>query len=63
MLTTEWQAPCSWDQGQCIEVRRARGLVQIRNNVAPMIAPVEATIGEWRAFVEAVKAGEYDLPH
>ena len=63
MLTTEWQAPCSADQPSCIEVRRARGLVQIRNNVAPMIAPVEATIGEWRAFVDAVKAGEYDLPH
>jgi len=63
MLTAEWQRStrCAADSPQCVEVRQARGLVQIRDSKDPIGAPLSVTREEWRDFVDGIRAGEFDL--
>ena len=63
MLSTEWQRStrCSADSPQCVEVRQARGLVQIRDSNDPIGAPLNITRRDWEIFLDGVRDGEFDL--
>lgn len=51
---------CDMSGPNCVEVLRVDDHISIRNSQRP-----DVTIGydrdEWRAFVEGVKAGEFDI--
>ena len=65
MLTTDWQksARCSADKPQCVQVRAsATGqLVHVRHSLARHDKELAFTREEWRAFVDGVKDGQFDL--
>jgi hypothetical protein len=44
-----------------VEVRQARGDVQIRDSRDPIGAPPTVSREDWSVFVAGVKAGEFDL--
>ncbi|WP_045742267.1 DUF397 domain-containing protein [Actinoplanes rectilineatus] len=49
--------------GQCVEVElQAAGGIVVRDTKNPGGAALTYTGGEWDAFVEGVKAGEFDRP-
>lgn len=50
---------CKADQPMCAEVKRAPGVVAIRNSERPDIAVV-LTEDEWDALVQGIAAGEFD---
>lgn len=60
-----WQKPQGCDTNTCVEVdtETTPGAVLVRTtgtwSVSASIAP---THDEWRAFIAAAKAGQYDLP-
>lgn len=56
METNRWIKPKGCDSGNCVEVFASEpniGMVYIREN--------SFTAEEWRVFVAAVKAGEFDV--
>ncbi|MBE3014575.1 DUF397 domain-containing protein [Microbispora sp. NEAU-D428] len=46
---------------QCVEVARLRDGVAVRDSKDPQGPRLMFTPGEWEAFVEGVKGGEFDL--
>lgn len=58
---TSWQKPSEkfCDGGACVEVADTGSFVLVRSNQTP-IYMAELTREEFSAFVNAVKAGEYD---
>jgi predicted secreted Zn-dependent protease len=58
-----WQKSSYSAQGNCLEVARyPNGNILLRNvgpNV-PVYPILEATATEWKAFLQGVKAGEFD---
>lgn len=59
MITSDWQRACS--AGGCLEARRNDyGAIEIRSTTTG--ERVTALVPEWVAFIDAVKAGQYDLP-
>ncbi|MEV0347770.1 DUF397 domain-containing protein [Nonomuraea sp. NPDC052129] len=47
----------------CVEVaRNLPGVVAVRHSKDPDGAALVFTPGEWRAFIEGSKDGEFDLP-
>jgi hypothetical protein len=63
MLHRHWiKASASYANGNCVEVRaRADGRVEVRNSRFPGIHLPAFTPQEWMAFMDGVRAGEFDL--
>lgn len=48
---------------ECVEVRGHGGTIQVRDSKDQGTGPeLSFTPGEWTAFIEGVKTGEFDLP-
>lgn len=60
---TPWKksARSGGNNGQCVEVRRHDGRIQIRDSKDPDGPVLTFTPAEWRAFTEGVKAAAFDL--
>lgn len=58
-MRTWRKASASGENGECVEVRAAGGLVEIRESEWPEVI-VRTTPRKWAAFVRGVKAGEFD---
>lgn len=58
MITNQWRRACS--AGGCLEARRnTYGAIELRSTTTG--ERVTALVPEWSAFIDAVKAGAYDL--
>jgi hypothetical protein len=58
---TDWvKASRSADTGQCVEMRRRHGLVEVRDSKDPDGPVLRFTPGEWAAFLDGVKHAEFD---
>lgn len=49
------------DAGTCVEVAVRSDMVGVRHSKAPDAGTLAFTPAEWEAFVEGVKAGEFDV--
>lgn len=54
------KSPYSADQTSCVEVAELGELVHVRDSKNPDGPVIRLTRAEWRAFVEAVKRGDFD---
>lgn len=62
-LTWRKSSRSTGNGGACVEVRLAGNQIQLRDTKTVADGPVnEFNHEEWLAFVEGVKAGEFDLP-
>jgi hypothetical protein len=61
-LTGFWKKSSHSTTGDCVEVRRERGVIQVRDSKCPRGPVLEFTDSEWLAFVAGVTAGEFSLP-
>ena len=52
----------SGSYGQCVEVAFAANRVFVRDSKDPDGGRLEMDVRSWAAFVNAVRAGEFDLP-
>jgi hypothetical protein len=59
MVEMSWQRPGKCESGHCVETAHGGAGVLLRATGAPETM-VELTPGEFSAFIQAVKAGEYD---
>jgi hypothetical protein len=55
----DWRKARTCATNECVEVACSETGVRLRNSASPH-GEVTATSAEWRAFVHAVKAGEFD---
>lgn len=56
-----WQkASASTANGACVEVAPTDGAVAVRHSKDPLGAVLLYTAGEWRAFLDGAKKGEFD---
>lgn len=53
-----WRRPSYCQGGECAEVARVDGMIALRSSTAPG-SVVRYTADEWRALVQAIKAGEF----
>ena len=60
--TTQWiKAVRSGSNGQCVEMRRAGGAVEVRDSKHADDGPVlRFTPAEWAAWLDGAKSGEFD---
>lgn len=62
MLTEEWQKSTrSGDGGNCVEVRLSSDMIQVRDTKDRSKIPHAYSRDEWNAFLEGVRAGEFDI--
>ncbi|MGW0801925.1 DUF397 domain-containing protein [Nonomuraea sp. NPDC002799] len=59
----EWhKANASSDAGQCVQVAtNLPGIVAVRDSKNPQGPALVFTPGEWKAFVDGARNGEFDL--
>ncbi len=57
---SDWRTPARCDSSACAAVRIGLTDVAVRNTDRPDVSVV-FTYEEWRAFVTAAKAGEFDV--
>lgn len=58
---THWQkAVRSAGNGQCVEVASVQSMIAIRDSKNPAQPALLYTTGEWAAFIDGVKKGEFD---
>ncbi len=63
MAEPEFRCSSFCGSGGCIEVAHVGTQVLVRDSRRPAgVLPSRFTRDEWAAFVEGVKAGEFDLP-
>ncbi|WP_297499932.1 DUF397 domain-containing protein [Pseudonocardia sp.] len=61
-LGAAFRRSSSCSVGTCVEVARSvRDVILVRDSKDTTRAPLSFTKGEWIAFVEGVKNGEFDL--
>ncbi|MER7751505.1 DUF397 domain-containing protein [Kitasatospora sp. NPDC097643] len=59
-MSSRWQkSSSSGEANECVEIRAADGLVEIRESDRADVV-VRTTPRKWAAFVRGVKAGEFD---
>lgn len=59
--TSPWmKASASDAQGQCVEMRRHAGGVQVRDSKHPDGPVLTYTPAEWAAWLDGAKNGEFD---
>lgn len=62
MLSEEWtKSTWSGNGGNCVEVRKRNGHILVRDTKNRAGGVQAYTPDEWRAFVQGVKFGEFDL--
>lgn len=59
-LTWRRSSFCDNSSGNCVEVAELRGAFAVRDSKDPDGGVLVYTAGEWSAFRDAVKAGEFD---
>lgn len=63
LLTSEWRkATVSGDGLVCVEAREISGTVEVRDSKDPDGPILRYASAEWKAFLDGVKKGEFDLP-
>lgn len=65
MIKHAWRKPCEPNGGNCVEVDHIStpGTVYVRDSKRGDEGPIfEFDYAEWQAHLDAVKAGQYDLP-
>jgi predicted secreted Zn-dependent protease len=55
-----WRRASFCGGGECVEVGQRDGLIVMRDSKEPGGNSLRYTSEEWRAFVDGVKAGEFD---
>jgi len=55
-----WRKASFCQNGECIEVTVHDSTVHMRNSTQPGSASMAATVEEFRSFLRAAKAGEFD---
>ncbi|HYN97772.1 MAG TPA: DUF397 domain-containing protein [Pilimelia sp.] len=56
-----WRRATRCDHANCVEIAEAQDYVHMRDSKASGSAPVLTfTQAEWRSFIAATKAGEFD---
>ncbi len=51
----------SGNTGNCVELTDLDGVVAVRDSKRPDMAMLMLTPADWRAFINAVETGTYDL--
>jgi hypothetical protein len=60
-MSTWRKSSLSGDQGNCVEVAQlSDGTTAVRDSKHPHAAILTFNAGEWAAFIEGAKAGEFD---
>jgi hypothetical protein len=57
-----WHKSSRSGSGGCVEVLLTAESIAVRHSKAPADGQLVFTPKEWRAFVEGVRLGEFDLP-
>jgi Domain of unknown function (DUF397) len=57
----QWRKSSSSGTGDCVEVAMDRSHVHLRDSKQPGGAQLHLTHSEWNAFVQGVRAGEFEL--
>jgi hypothetical protein len=61
MSATSWiKAQASGGSGQCVEMRRAGETIEVRDSKHPSGPVLRFTPGEWTAWLDGAKNGEFD---
>ncbi|HKT02783.1 MAG TPA: DUF397 domain-containing protein [Rugosimonospora sp.] len=47
--------------GSCVETRRHNGMVEVRDSKDPTGPVLTVSRENWRAFISAAKAGDFDI--
>jgi len=58
----DWKTARLCNSGTCVEIAVTDSQVYVRDNKHTEKEPLSFTHDEWRTFVGAVRAGEFDLP-
>lgn len=59
--TTGWiKASASAPQDQCVEMRRLGDVIEVRDSKDPDGPVLRFTSGEWAAWLDGTKKGEFD---
>ena len=58
--TPQWQKSSYCGTSACVEVSQTSDAVLVRDSKNPQVAPLAFTTDEWVAFVQGVKAGEFN---
>lgn len=57
-----WRKSSFSGTGNCVEIQMEAGTVHVRHTRDRSGAKLEFTLPEWVAFVQGVRAGEFDPP-
>jgi Domain of unknown function (DUF397) len=57
-----WRKSSRSGGGNCVEVLITADSIAVRHSRGPSDGQLVFTPNEWRAFVEGVRLGEFDLP-
>ena len=55
-----WRTSSFCQSGECVEVGAVDGMVFLRDSKTPQVGPLRYTADEFRSFVRAIVAGEFD---
>ena len=55
-----WQRSSFCGSNACVEIAEISGQFMLRDSKNPDVAPFTFTSEEWTAFVQGVRAGEFD---
>jgi hypothetical protein len=59
--TSRWfKAKCSEGGGDCVEMRRNAGAIEVRDSKDPEGPILRCASAEWAAWLEGAKNGEFD---
>jgi len=58
--TPEWQKSSYCGTNACVEVAMTSNTVLVRDSKNPQVTPLSFSSDEWSAFVEGVRAGEFN---
>ena len=61
-ISEDWKKSSASGAGGCVEVRRSRSGVQVRDSKDPAGPVLDFTDTEWIAFLEGVTLGEFRIP-
>jgi hypothetical protein len=61
MSATAWiKAQASGGSGECVELRRSGDTIEVRDSKHPSGPVLRFTPGEWAAWLDGAKKGEFD---
>jgi Domain of unknown function (DUF397) len=62
-VNTQWKksSKSGTNGGSCVEIRHHTGAIQVRDSKNPTGPVLVFTPDEWRAFVEGVHLGEFEV--